>query len=263
MIIKILILRYDEVSHISKSFSVSKRLKREIGLKGSTIEALKDVSFSCKPGRIFTLLGPNGAGKTTLLRLMATILEPTSGTIRIAGFDTIKDSMNVRKKIGFLTASSGLYERLTVNEIIQYFANLYSMDKMTFERRKRELYELLQIDFSEKKIGQLSTGMKQKVSLVRTMIHDPEVIVFDEPTAGLDVIAAKNIISLIKQCKELNKTIIFSSHIMSDVDLLSDDLVILSKGQICFNDSMDVFRAQMKTRNLTEEFIYYVENKTN
>ncbi len=194
---------------------------------------------------------------------MATILKPTKGSISISGFDTVKDDKMVRRKIGFLTATSGLYERLTTNEIIKYFAELYDVDHSVFEKRKKELYDLLQIDFAHKRIGQLSTGMKQKVSLVRTMIHDPEIIVFDEPTAGLDVIAAGSIISLIKQCRSLNKTVIFSSHIMSDVDLLSDDLVILSKGSICYNGTMDSFRQQMKTKNLTEEFIYYVNNQKN
>ena len=250
-----------EVKEISKSFPVSRKVKRETGTTDNTIDALKDVSFSCKPGRIFTLLGPNGAGKTTLLRLMATILKPTGGTINIAGFDTVKDDKMVRRKIGFLSATSGLYERLTTNETVKYFADLYDVEKTVFEKRKRELYDLLQIDFAHKRISQLSTGMKQKVSLVRTMIHDPEIIVFDEPTAGLDVIAAGSIISLIKQCKSFNKTIIFSSHIMSEVDLLSDDLAILSKGRICFNDTMEAFRQQMRTNNLTEEFIYYVNNQ--
>ncbi len=252
-----------EVHEISKTFTVSRKMKRETGTVNSTVDALKNISFSCKPGRIFTLLGPNGAGKTTLLRLMATILKPTKGSIRIAGFDTVKDDQMVRRKIGFLTATSGLYERLTTDEIIKYFADLYDVDHTIFEKRKRDLYDLLEIDFANKRIGQLSTGMKQKVSLVRTMIHDPEIVVFDEPTAGLDVIAAGNIISLIKQCKNLNKTVIFSSHIMSEVDLLSDDLAILSKGVLCFNGTMEAFRQQMKTKNLTEEFIFYVENQKN
>src|SRR5271157_2168003 len=152
------------VDNISKSFSVSRKVRRETGINHNNIDALKNVSFTCKPGRIFSLLGPNGAGKTTLLRLMATILKPTEGTIHIAGLDTVKDDKLVRRKIGFLTASSGLYERLSTNELIKYFADLYDVDHLTFERRKRELFDLLQIDFGEKRIGQLSSGMKQKVS---------------------------------------------------------------------------------------------------
>lgn len=252
-----------EVVNICKTFPLTNKMKREKGLNSDKINALNNVSFTCKPGRIFSLLGPNGAGKTTLLRLMATILKPTSGNISIAGYDTVKDDKMVRQKIGFLTGSTGLYERLTTNELVKYFADLYDVDKNDFIKRKKELFDILEIDFGEKRIGQLSTGMKQKVSLVRTMIHDPEIIVFDEPTSGLDVIAAKNIINLIKQCKSNNKTVIFSSHIMSEVDLLSDDLAILSNGTLCFNDTMDAFRKQMKSKNLTEEFINVIENQRN
>ncbi len=248
-----------EINEISKTFKVSGKMKRESGINSDSVDALSNVSFTCRPGRILTLLGPNGAGKTTLLRLMATILKPTHGYIRVAGYDTVKDDQTVRRKIGFLTATAGLYERLTTNETIKYFADLYDVDNSVFERRKKELYDLLEIDFASKRIGQLSTGMKQKVSLVRTMIHDPEIVVFDEPTSGLDVIAAGNIISLIKQCKLKGKTVIFSSHNMSDVDLLTDDLVILSKGTVCYNGNIDDFRKNMQTGNITEEFIRYVQ----
>lgn len=254
-----------QVQNVSKVFTVTKQLKKELGIAGDSVKAVDNISFECKPGRIFSLLGPNGAGKTTLLRLIATILKPSSGNISVAGFDTVNSDRDVRQRIGFITGSTGLYERLTTNELIKYFADLYGVEKNVFEQRKRELFDILGIDgFSTKKIGQLSTGMKQKVSLVRTMIHDPEVIVFDEPTSGLDVIAAKNIIELIKRCKEQNKTVIFSSHIMSEVDLLCDDLAIIHKGKLLFNDTMDNFRKQMTTRNLTEEFIHIVEPiKTN
>ena len=196
--------------------------------------------------------------------MIATILKPTSGNITVAGFNTIKDDRKVRGKIGFLTGTTGLYERLTTNELVKYFADLYGVEKTVFEQRKKELYEILNIkDFANKKIGQLSSGMKQKVSLVRTMIHDPEVVIFDEPTAGLDVIAAKNIIELIKQCKTQQKTIIFSSHIMSDIELLCDDLAIINKGSLIYSSTMEVFKQQMKTKNLTEEFIYLVETHNN
>ncbi|HEX2935372.1 MAG TPA: ATP-binding cassette domain-containing protein [Bacteroidales bacterium] len=253
-----------QVQNVSKVFTVTKQLKKELGIAGNSVKAVDDISFECKPGRIFSLLGPNGAGKTTLLRLIATILKPSSGNINVAGFDTVNSDRDVRQRIGFITGSTGLYERLTTNELVKYFADLYGVEKDVFEKRKRELFDILGIDgFSTKKIGQLSTGMKQKVSLVRTMIHDPEVIVFDEPTSGLDVIAAKNIIELIKRCKDQNKTVIFSSHIMSEVDLLCDDLAIIHKGKLLYNDTMDNFRKQMTTRNLTEEFIHIVETYQN
>jgi sodium transport system ATP-binding protein len=253
-----------QVENVSKVFKITKKLKKELNTQNDSINALDNVSFECKPGRIFSLLGPNGAGKTTILRMIATILKPSSGTITVAGFNTLKDDRKVRGKIGFLTGTTGLYERLTTNELVKYFADLYGVENAVFEKRKKELYGILNItDFANKKIGQLSSGMKQKVSLVRTMIHDPEIVIFDEPTAGLDVIAAKNIIGLIKQCKNQQKTIIFSSHIMSDVELLCDDLAIINKGKLIFNGTMEDLKTQMKTRNLTEEFIYLVESHNN
>ncbi|MGB0985521.1 MAG: ABC transporter ATP-binding protein, partial [Saprospiraceae bacterium] len=153
-----------------------------------------------------------------------------------------------------------LYQRLTANEIVQYFGDLYGVPKDVFKQRKEKLYTLLDMhDFAKKRIGQLSTGMKQKVSITRTMIHDPQVVVFDEPTSGLDVITAENIIQLIQDCKEEGKTVIFSSHIMSEVDLLCDDLAIIHKGKLLYSDTMDNFRTQMKTNSLTEEFIRIVK----
>lgn len=252
-----------KVSNIYKTFPITKKIKQELETSQNSLNALTNVSFNCKAGRIFSLLGPNGAGKTTLLRLIGTILKPSSGTIEVMGFDTIKNSIEVRQNIGFMTGSARLYERLTTNEFIRYFANLYHIDITTYEKRKKELYELLDIDFGNKKISQLSTGMKQKTSIVRTMIHDPNVVIFDEPTTGLDVIAAKNIIELIRRCKDQNKTVIFSSHNMSEVELLSEDLAILYKGKIIFNGSMNEFKDQMKTNNLTQEFIHIIENNKN
>ncbi len=249
-----------EVQHLVKSFNLNKKQRAEMGISASTVQAVDDVSFTCQPGRIFSLLGPNGAGKTTALRMIATILKPTSGTIRVAGHEVSSHPREVRASIGFLTGSTGLYQRLTPEEVIKYFGDLYQMDSATFKQRKDELFTLLGIhEFASKKIGQLSTGMKQKVSIARTMIHDPEVVVFDEPTSGLDVITAENIIKLIRDCKTQGKTVIFSSHIMSEVDLLCDDLVIIHKGRLHFSGTMDEFRDQYEDYTLTEAFIRVVE----
>lgn len=231
-----------------------------MGITDTTVKAVDDVSFTCQPGRIFSLLGPNGAGKTTTLRMIATILKPTSGTVTVAGHEVSSHPRDVRASIGFLTGSTGLYQRLTPNEAIKYFGDLYKMDATVYKQRKEELFELLGInDFASKKIGTLSTGMKQKVSIARTMIHDPEVVVFDEPTSGLDVITAENIIKLIRDSKAQGKTVIFSSHIMSEVDLLCDDLAIIHKGKIHYAGTMDEFRTEFKDYTLTEAFIRVVE----
>ena len=245
-----------QVENIRKEFELTKKQQKENNTTDKFALAVEDVSFECQPGRIFSLLGPNGAGKTTTLRMLAGILKPSQGSIKINGIDIQKQPNEAKKVIGFLTGSTGLYERLTANEIIAYFAKLYGVSDADYEQRKEHLYTLLGMhDFQDQRIGRLSTGMKQKVSIARTMIHDPDVVVFDEPTSGLDVITAENIIKLISDCKTQGKTVIFSSHIMSDVDLLCDDLAIIHKGTIIHRSSMQDFRDNMQTKNLTKEFI--------
>ncbi len=248
-----------QVEHLSKQFKLTKKQKKEIDVNHDTLMAVNDVSFTCKPGRVFTLLGPNGAGKTTALRMMATMLAPTSGTITIAGYDTVEEAQIVRGKIGFQTGSTALYERLTPNEIIKYYAELHGMNKDLFKKRKAELFNLLGInEFANRRIAKLSTGMKQKVSIARTMIHDPEVVIFDEPTSGLDVITARSIITLIRDCKKQGKTVIFSTHIMGEVSLLSDDMAIIHKGKLIFNDTFENFLGQMESKSIEDEFIRIV-----
>ncbi len=248
-----------EVRNLDKVFALSRKQQSEMGVVSSTVKVLDSVTFSCQSGRIFSLLGPNGAGKTTALRIISTILAPTGGSASICGYDVVTNSMEARRRIGFLTGSTGLYERLTPDEVVTYFGQLNGVEKKALFERKRYLFDLLGIsEFANKRIGKLSTGMKQKVSIARTIIHDPEVIVFDEPTSGLDVITAENIIKLILDCKEQGKTVIFSSHIMSEVDLLCDDLAIIHKGRIIYQDTMQNFRLTMKADNLTKEFIRLV-----
>jgi len=252
-----------EIKDLRKEFILSKQQQKELNTKDSKSVAVNGISFRCEPGKVFSLLGPNGAGKTTTLRMLSTIFKPTSGSIKISGIDAVENPQEARKKIGFLTGSTGLYARLTPNELIAYFGELYGVSKNDYTQRKEKLFDLLDMnDFQNKRIGKLSTGMKQKVSICRTMIHDPEVVVFDEPTSGLDVITAENIIKLIVDCKAQGKTVIFSSHIMSEVDLLCDDLAIVHKGNLLFNGTMKEFKGQMQADNLTAEFIRIVtENK--
>lgn len=252
-----------QVENVCKEFVLTKKLRKEYATKEKIAIAVDNVSFECKPGRIFSLLGPNGAGKTTTMRMISTLFTPTSGSIHISGINTAEQAEEARKKIGFLTGSTGLYQRLTPNELIKYYADLYQVKSVDFESRKKHLFDLLDMhDFQHKRIGKLSTGMKQKVSICRTMIHDPEVIVFDEPTSGLDVITAENIIKLIRDCKDQGKTVIFSSHIMSEVDLLCDDLAIIHKGKIIYNGEFKEFKSNMKTENLTTEFITLIHQNS-
>lgn len=249
------------VEHLTKTFSLNARQRKELGTSDRSVTAVDDLSFSCEPGRVHALLGPNGAGKTTTLRMLSTIFQPTAGSIFINGIDAVAHSSEARRHIGFLTGSAGLYARLTPNELIEYFGKLYNVPKNELEARREKLYTLLDMhDFKNKRIGKLSTGMKQKVSICRTMIHDPQVVIFDEPTSGLDVITAENIIHLINDCRNQGKTVIFSSHIMSEVDLLCDDISIIYQGKLLFNDTMEAFRSQMQAPNLTAEFIRIIHD---
>lgn len=250
------------VENLNKTFKLSRQQKREMGkgFTGNTIQAVKDIHFTCQPGRVFALLGPNGAGKTTTLRLISTMLKPSSGSISVAGFDTVRESQKVRAHLGFLTGNTGLYDRLTPNEMVKYFADLHGLNTQTFQSQRDHFFKLLDMnEFANRRIGKLSTGMRQKVSIVRTIIHDPDVIVFDEPTSGLDVVTSRNIIRLIRDCKEAGKTVIFSTHRMGEVNMLSDDLAIIHKGSLCYNGTFEAFQSQMQSPTLEDEFIRTIE----
>jgi sodium transport system ATP-binding protein len=247
-----------EVVDLQKRFVLSRKQKRTQLQAGKTVSefAVDKISFVCQPGRIFTLLGPNGAGKTTTLRMIATMLKPSAGHITVAGFDTVSQSQQVRAHIGFLTGSTALYGRLTPREIIRYYGELHGMSLERIEARQKIYFDLFNIwDFADKRVDKLSTGMKQKVSIVRTIIHDPAVVIFDEPTTGLDVITARHIIELIRTCKKEGKTVIFSTHIMGEVSLLADDLAIIHQGRLCYNGSFDDFKSRNQGVSLEDAFI--------
>ncbi len=247
------------VDNLSKIFSLSRSQRKEWGGNIRQLEAVKNISFTCKPGRVFSLIGPNGAGKTTTLRIIATILKPTVGRVEVDGLDVVKYPLEVKKKIGFLTGTTGLYDRLTPDELVEYFARLNDIDRKTFLRRKDELFTLLGIhEFARQRIGKLSTGMRQKVSIARTMIHDPEVVVFDEPTAGLDVITANHIIELVRSCRNQGKTVLFSTHIMAEVELLSDDIAIIHKGSIIRHSTFEEFKKSLGGKSMVEGFIQLI-----
>ena len=250
------------VKDLWKTFKLDRQHLKEMKRDGQNraVHAVAGISFACQPGRVFTLLGPNGAGKTTTLRMIATLLKPTSGSITVGGFDVSKEPQKVRAKIGFLTGTTKLYERLTAEELVKYYADLHAMDSGLYRRRCDEIFSLLGInEFAGRRVGKLSSGMRQKVSVARTIIHDPDVIVFDEPTVGLDVITAKHIIELIRSCKQAGKTVIFSTHIMGEVSLLSDDLGIIHNGKLCYSGTYEDFRKGMQRESLEEEFIRLVE----
>ena len=251
-----------QITNLSKTYRTNQAKKyRMLMPDWQTIKAVDDVSFNCSPGRIFSLLGPNGAGKTTILRIIATILKPTRGSVEVSGYNTVENALDVRKQIGFITASTGLYDRLTVNELINYFGKLHHINNVALKESRNDLYTMLEMkSFADRKIGELSTGMRQKVSVCRALLHDPEVVIFDEPTVGLDVISTQSIIEIIRKCKTQNKTVIFSTHNMSEVELLSDDLAIIHKGKLLFNDTYESMKKQMKSASLVEEFIRIIKS---
>jgi sodium transport system ATP-binding protein len=251
-----------KVENITKRFKLTRRQKREMGrgFDASHVDAVRGVTFECHPGRIFSLLGPNGAGKTTTLRMISTTLRPTSGTIEVLGHDTQKQPEQVRRVLGFLTGSTKLYDRLTTDELVKYYADLHNMRKGDYRKRRDEIFALLDMEgFAHTRIGKLSTGMKQKVSIARTIIHDPDVLVFDEATAGLDVVASRGIVQLIRNAKDRGKTVLFSTHRMGEVNMLSDDLAIIHKGSLLYNGTYGAFTEQMQAATLEDEFIRMVE----
>ena len=249
-----------KVKNLVKTFKTTKDQRKKMEVPVKEILAVDNVSFECRPGRIFSLLGPNGAGKTTTLRIIAALMKPSSGSVEVNGYDVSKQDKDVHKNIGFLTGSTKLYDRLSPREIVKYYGNLYGLDKTVLNRRIDEYFTVLDMhSFADQRIGKLSSGMKQKTSIVRTMIHDPQVLVFDEATVGLDVITSKNIVQLVRKCKDDGKTIIFSTHIMGEVALLSDDLAIIHKGKLLYNGEYKDFCNDIGDISVEEGFIKYIE----
>lgn len=197
------------------------------------VKAVDGVTLEAVPGRIFGLLGVNGAGKTTLLRLLSTVLEPTSGRAEVAGFDTRRDSARVRASIGFMSTSTALYGRLTAREMVAYFGNLYGLSGEALRHRMEYVMDKLQMhEFAHRLCDKLSTGQKQRVSIARTILHDPPVLFFDEPTAGLDVVTSQTVMRFIEEVRETGKTVIFSTHIMSEAERLCDHVAVIHEGVV-------------------------------
>lgn len=236
---------------LSKIFKDKKRGK---------IHAVDGVSFTCKPGEVYGLLGANGAGKTTTLRILATILRPTSGSAEVDGHDIAREPQQVRASIGFLSTATALYGRLTAREFIEYFGRLNGLEKDQLKGRVDSLIQTLGItEFAGGRCEKLSTGMKQRVSIARSVVHDPPVMIFDEPTSGLDVMSARSIVNFIKQCRDQGKTVIFSSHVMSEVEKLCDRIGIIHNGKLLREGTLAELRAASGLDDLEDIFVRTVE----
>ncbi len=248
-----------EVRDLCKIFPGRKSGKK----KKNDVVAVDHLSFCCEKGKVFGLLGPNGAGKTTTLRILSTALKPTSGTILVDGVDITQDPGEVRRRIGFLSGSTGLYARLTPREIATYFGRLYNMDDAAIKRRCNQLSERFNMaNIADRRTDTLSTGQKQKASIVRTILHEPPIVVFDEPTSGLDVMTSREIIRLIEDCKNDDRCVVFSTHLMAEAHKLCDTLAVIHQGQLYATGSPDEILSQTGATDLEDAFLRLVEEKS-
>ncbi|MFA5264095.1 MAG: ATP-binding cassette domain-containing protein [Opitutaceae bacterium] len=224
--------------------------------KRGAVLAVDRLSFTCIPGRIYGLLGANGAGKTTTLRMLATLLKPTSGGAIVAGCDVGGEPERVRSKIGFLATSTALYARLTARETIAYFGRLHGMADPEIEARIRQLSEELGLgEFLDRRVDKFSSGMKQRTSVARTVVNDPEVLILDEPTLGLDVMAARSILRFVRGCRDRGKTVVYSTHVMSEAEKLCDTIGIIHRGRLVAEGTLDQFRSRYGETDLEEIFV--------
>jgi sodium transport system ATP-binding protein len=224
------------------------------------VRAVDGIDFECSSGEIFGLLGANGAGKTTTLRMLATILVPTGGSAAVLGHDVAAAPEEVRRSLGFFSATTALYPRLTARETLEFFAriNRYPADRV--KARVAELVARFGLgDYADARVDKLSTGMKQKVSIARTVAHDPPVLIFDEPTVGLDVLNALEMQKVIREFRAEGKTIIFSTHIMSEAEKLCDRIAIIHRGVIHACATLEALREATGQRYLEDIFVHYVE----
>ena len=239
-----------EVRDLCKSFR---------DLRRGQVLAVDHLNFEARPGEVFGLLGPNGAGKTTAMRILCTVLKPTSGTARLAGYDVTTQAPEVRRHIGFLSANTAIYDRMSAWEMVEYFARLYGLGGDGLRARMETVFADLRMnDFRDTLGAKMSTGMRQKVSIARAVVHDPPVLIFDEPTAGLDVLVARSVMENIERLRDLGKCILFSTHIMREVERLCDRVAVVSRGRIRACGTLDELRRRHEEPDLEELFFRLV-----
>lgn len=227
--------------------------------KGSVVKAVDGVDFEAHPGKIFGLLGVNGAGKTTILRILSTMIAPTAGTAEVNGFDVQRDSEKVRASIGFLSGSTALYGRLNAIECLQYFGGLYGLEGALLKSRIEYVVEKMRLhEFQDRQCDKMSTGQKQRVSIARAILHDPPVLFFDEPTSGLDVVSSQTVMEFIEETRDHQRTVIFSTHIMTEAERLCDEIVMIHQGQICGKGSVPDLLAETGQTTLEKAFLQKV-----
>lgn len=227
--------------------------------KRGEIVAVSHATFEAHQGQILGLLGKNGAGKSTLLRMLSTVLTPTSGRAWVNGIDTQTDSGKVRQNLGFMSASTALYGRMSPREVLNYFGELYGLKGQQLTARVKELIEKLEIGpYADGLCDKLSTGQKQRVNIARTLLHDPQVLFFDEPTSGLDVVMSQDVMSFVEDEKRRGKTIIYCTHIMSEVERLCDRVICIHDGEMMGQGTVDELKSQTGKSTLEQAFLTIV-----
>ncbi len=228
-------------------------------LRRGRLVALGGISFHARPGEIYGLLGPNGAGKTTALRILSTVLRPTAGGATVNGYDVLTQPSRVRRQIGFMSANTAVYDRMTGWEMVEYFGRLYGIADEELRARMETLFQRLTMnDFRDVLGAKMSTGMKQKVSVARALVHDPPVLIFDEATAGLDVLVARALLDTVAHLRDHGKCILFSTHIMREAERLCDRLAIIHRGHILAEGTLEELRQRHHQHDLEELFFQLI-----
>ena len=229
-------------------------------LRRGEVRAVDGVSFTAHAGEVFGLLGPNGAGKTTAMRILCTVLRPTGGSAKLAGYDVVTQPSQVRQHIGYLSANTALYDRMTAWEVVEFFGKLYGLTDQRLKARMESIFATLQMnDFRDILGARMSTGMRQKVSIARAIVHDPPIMIFDEPTLGLDVLVARAVLETVEVLRDQGKCILFSTHIMREVEKLCDRVAIVARGKVQAMGTLDELRDQHGERDLEELFFQLVK----
>ncbi len=251
-----------EVRNLRKTFILSKKQRKLQNTDEKLKVAVNDLSFTAYPGEIFGLLGPNGAGKTTCLRTISTLIKPDEGDIFVGGTSVKDESFEVRGKIGFLTSELKLEDHFTPDYLFTYFARLHGLEEDLIETRKEALFDTFGInDFREVKVADLSTGMKQKASIAISLVHDPDFVIFDEPTNGLDVLTARSVTDYLIELKKAGKTVILSTHILGVVEKLCDRVGIIINGKMKVCDTLKNVKAKDSSDNLEEIFFQLIQEE--
>ena len=225
--------------------------------------ALAGVSFDAHPGEIYGLLGPNGAGKTTLLRILSTVLRPSGGTATINGKDVVTQSACVRRQLGFVSNNTAIYDRMTALELVTYFGQLHGIEGDVLQQRLENVFNRLKMNDIRDVLGaKMSTGMKQKVSIARALIHDPPVLIFDEATVGLDVLVGRALLEIVADLRDQGKSIIFSTHIMREVERLCDRIAIIHQGRVLAEGTQEELRESFEEDDLEELFFQLITNQS-